>query len=57
MRQELRQEIGITGENRTIQESQATTQDTISKGNTTMIRIGIVGVGFMGMMHYVKNEH
>jgi hypothetical protein len=59
-RQEMRQEFGKSGEKRAKQENSANSQPVEIKGNTTMVRIGIVGVGFMGMLHYLqecdKNE-
>src|SRR5262245_4010371 len=53
MRQEMRQEFGKSGEKRAKQEIGANSQHIEIKGNTPMVRIGIVGVGFMGMIHYL----
>jgi predicted dehydrogenase len=49
----MRQEFGKSGEKRANQENGAISQALDTKGNTAMVRIGIVGVGFMGMIHYL----
>jgi predicted dehydrogenase len=49
----MRQEFGKSGEKRAKQENGANSQPVETKGNTAMVRIGIVGVGFMGMVHYL----
>jgi hypothetical protein len=45
----MRQEFGKSGEKRAKQENGANSQLVEIKGNTPMVRIGIVGVGFMGI--------
>src|SRR4051794_26358822 len=49
----MRQEFGKSGEKWASRANSATTQHLEIEGNIAMVRIGLVGVGFMGMIHYL----
>jgi predicted dehydrogenase len=49
----MRQEFGKSGEKGANRENGEKPHVPEKKGNTAMVRIGIVGVGFMGMIHYL----
>jgi hypothetical protein len=48
----MRLEFGKSGEQRATRPNGVAPQNQTQQGYTAMVRIGLVGVGFMGMIHY-----